>query len=196
MKKAILGLLVPLLNHLLTHLFLNVALNFYLVRYGSGLFLRKTLQYLLENIHKGELLLKLEELLLGRTFSFVLFSFLVLLFPFVLVLVSFVLFFLFSLPFYFATLSPIVSLAVRIAFLMPFDFLQTVHVYITVILLVVLDFLLRFFIGGREYFPLFPVPDVKPLDLSLLGPPRERGCVVDLDLCFATLIFCFVFARQ
>ena len=88
---------------------------------------------------------------------------------------------------YFATLSPISILDVRIAFLIPFDFLQTVQVYMIVCLFVDLDFIFCCFGGLLEYFPLFPVPEVRPLALSLDFPPRERGRVAERDFCFATL---------
>src|SRR3989344_674012 len=89
------------------------------------------------------------------------------------------------LPFYFDTFSPISILPARIAFLIPFDFLQTLQVYITDILFVVLAFLFQSFGPFLERLPLFPKPLIKPRRVSLALEPRERGCVAERALCFA-----------
>ena len=69
--------------------------------------------------------------------------------------------------------------------------------YRIVNLLVDLDFLFHFAIGGLEpHLPLLPKPALTPLCFALFVEPHERGWVEDLVLCFATLIVCAVFFLQ
>lgn len=53
------------------------------------------------------------------------------------------------------------------------------------ILFVVFVFLFHDFTEGLEYFPLLPVPERRPLAMSLIFEPRESGWVAERARCFA-----------
>lgn len=76
-------------------------------------------------------------------------------------------------------------------FLLPWrylDFLQTVHVYIMFVFLVVLDLRLNFETAGFEpHFPLFPMPRPRPRLFAREIEPRvkvPRFAPVDTNLIF------------
>jgi len=96
------------------------------------------------------------------------------------------------LPSYFATFSPISILDVLTDFFACFDFLQTLQVYMIVILFVDFVFLFQDFIAGLLNLPWFPVPLLNPRLLTLELDQRDIGCEVDLPLCLAMLIVCAV----
>ncbi len=75
---------------------------------------------------------------------------------------------------------------------MPFDFLHSVQVYMTVRRLVTFVFLFQDFTAGFEYFPLFPKPLLSPRALRRFVEPRERGWVAERDFCFAIVMVCSV----
>lgn len=85
---------------------------------------------------------------------------------------------------YFATFSPISILPERIAFLIPFIFLHSLHLYVIEILFVVFVFLFQSLGPFLERLPKFPVP-LKPRDSSLEADPRDIGWVAERDFCLA-----------